>query len=1055
MIKNLQTIKEKSNIVNIISRFIEVHESGSSAKACCPFHGEKTPSFNISHKKQVYHCFGCGKSGDVFQFVEDMMKVEFVEAVEYVAKEVGERVEYEKGRENFRQEYAAAKDTKDLLIRITDEVHKFYTHNTWGHTPPFSFDRIDIDGRDYKGETIDEFKLCYAPTNVLYKAAKDGRFSIDDLEKAGFISKSDRTGGYYDYFSNRTLFPLFDPSGKVIGFTGRKQPDSPEKSAKYKNSPDSAIFNKSKFLFGLHQNGNTISRMDTAYIVEGQHDLLTMYEAGIKNVVATSGTALTAHHAKLLNRYCDSAVLLFDADEAGLKATIRGVEVLAEVMNVKVCHLVTEQERIAYDVLKGYTPDPCDYIRQRGVEAFRDTVKENTQDGIIWAIMRNWDKNDLERQQQCYAIAARILSKVSLLKRDMYIRELSTKNRMGIGVKKILEEQVNLYLSEHFQKSSFTREQQDQITKYGIYVSNKQYYRPLNDGEGVPISNFFIRSMLLIDGNSSSERVIEMENNEGLKVIARIKSEVFTELGSFRAWSESRGNFFLDIEAKMWSNIRKLIYSQMTVAYPITILGHHRAGFYTFRNGIYDGEVFQPANDMGVVQAGSDHYIITASANFDNSKADDGNDKNINSTFLLYNNNGGHRYSFNEWGEMMRTCYGTKAIPGMSYFAASLFRDIIFERFTYFPHFNVFGVKGSGKNYFIESLMSCFGRVEPPVDLSSVTDKALPRIMGAMRNSLAWFDEYKNETQPEIISVLRGAYGASGRTTAEKSMDNNTRRFQPRSGLIISGEHRPTKDIALYSRCCAVETQSSVFTADQIRITEKLKELEQSGAMVEVTLYLLRYREYIHRNFYNKFRDIRNGLLDLTAGKSVESRILANWAVISTIGECLRDAGEKVPWELHEMLDIAVERIIYQSSIVTSEDHLANFWRIAAYLLEDNKVYHNHDIIVQAQKSVKIWGKSSRETIEYSTQDGENAKFIYLRLTKLHPLYMQYMQMQNRSNGMQIGTLEHYITTSKWYVGKCKKKFKDEAQICYVLRADNDFPVEFMYSKDVAEDSPF
>lgn len=1048
MIKNLDDIRAKSDILTIIGRFVEVQRAGAAHKACCPFHGEKTPSFNISPRKQVYHCFGCGKSGDVFQFVEEMMKVDFIEAVEYVAKEVGERVEYEKGRENFRQEYAAARDTKDLLIKITDEVHKFYTHNTWGHTPPFSWDRIDIDGRDYKGETIDEFKLCYAPTNVLYKAAKDGRFSIDDLEKAGFISKSDKTGGYYDYFSNRTLFPLFDPAGKVIGFTGRKQPDSPEKSAKYKNSPDSAIFNKSKFLFGLHQNGNTISRMDTAYIVEGQHDLLTMYEAGIKNVVATSGTALTAHHAKLLNRYCDSSVLLFDADEAGLKATIRGVEVLAEVMNVKVCHLVTEPSH-------GYTPDPCDFIRQMGVESFRATIEENTQDGIIWAIMREWDTKDLERQQRCYAIAARILSKVSQLKRDMYVRELATKNRMGTGIKKMLEDQINNYLAENAPQSAFTREQQDQIAKYGVYVSNRQYHVPIDDGRGVPISNFFIRSMLLIDGNASSERVVEMENINGLKIIARIRSDVFTDIGAFRAWCESKGHFMLKVKTEQWTSIRDLVYDHMTIAYPITVLGTHREGFYTFRNGIFDGEVFQHCNDMGVVQAGADHYLITSSANFDNSKADDGNDKNITSTFMTYPRESGHRYSFSEWGEMMRTSYGTKAIPGMAYYAASLFRDIIFERFTYFPHFNVFGVKGSGKNYFIESIMSCFGRVEAPVDLTATTEKALPRLMGAVRNSIVWFDEYKNDLSPDMISALRGAYGASGRTTAERSMDNNTRRFQPKSGIIISGEHRPTKDIALYSRCLAVETESSVFTGAQMQVVEKLKEVEQTGSLVNITTYLLRYREHIQLNFYNKFREIRDGLLDLTAGKAVESRILANWAVLSTVGECLRDAGENVPWALHEMLDIAVDRIIYQSSIVTSEDHLANFWRIAAYLLEDNKVYHNHDIIVQAGTSIKIWGKSNRETVEYVTPDGEKAKFIYLRLTKIHPLYMQYMQLQNRSNGMQIGTLEHYITTSKWYVGKCYKKFKGETQVCFVLRADQDFPVDLMYSKEVEQDSPF
>lgn len=1045
MIKNIDDIKQKSDIVAIIGHFIPLEKSGPNYKACCPFHAEKGPSFSVSARKQVYHCFGCGASGDVFTFVERQMNIEFVDAVEFVAKEIGERVEYEKGRENFRQEYMAAKEAKNVLVNLLADAEKFYYHNTWA-VPPFEFNSVLIDGRIYKGDTLDKFRISYAPTNALYKAAQEGRFDLGALEQAGMVQRSEQNGGYYDFFSNRTLFPLHDPNGIIVGFTGRKQPDSPEKSAKYKNSAESPLFQKSKYLYGLFQTSQAISKADLAYIVEGQHDLLTMYESGITNVVATGGTALTKHHAKLLNRYTDCAVLLFDGDDAGLKAALRGVETLAAHMSVKVCILADEQGSVKID--------PCDWIRNNGVEHLRAHIEAKTTDGVIWAIMREWAANDLDRQQRAINTAARILAALSLLKRDMYIRELATKGKMGTGMKKILEDAIDQQLADNAPASAFTREQQDQISKYGVYVSNRQYFVPIEDGKGVPISNFHIKSMLLIDGNATSERVLEIENINGLKVISRIKSDLFTDLGAFRAWVESRGHFMLKVKAEQWTAIRDMTYDTMTIAYPITVLGHHREGFYTFRNGIYDGDVFQPCNDMGVVQAGSDHYLITSSANFDNSKADDGNDKNITSTFMSYTRESGHKWTLAEWGKMMRDTYGDKAIPGMAYLAAALFRDVIYDKFTFFPHLNVFGVKGSGKNYFIESIMSVFGRVEAPVDLTSATDKALPRVMAGVRNSIVWFDEYKNECDPNIISVLRGAYGASGRTTAEKSMDNNTRRFQPRSGIIISGEHRPTKDIALYSRCCAVETTSSSFSSDQTRVAERLKEVEQSGVLINIAMQLLKYRDQVQLNFYNKFREVRDGLLGLTEGKQIESRIVANWAIVATIGEVLRDAGEAIPWQLNEMLDLAMERIVYQSSVVTSEDHLANFWRIAAYLIEDNKIFHNQDIIVQQLKTFKIWGKSSREKIEYNTPDGEAAKFIFIRLTRLHPLYLQYMQMQNRSHGMQIGTLEHYITTSKWYVGKTKKKYKEDTQVCFVLRADADFPVDISYTKDINE-SPF
>lgn len=1003
----------------------------------------------INPRKGTWFCYGgCSKGGDVLDFVQEYLRLDFIEAVEYLAKEVGERVEFDQNREASKQEYKAAKDARDWHFNLMNEVNQFYYTEAWRDVIGWKLDKIEVDGRRYSVETLYPFQVSYAPTNALLNAAGKGRFNLEDLVKANLVKKAEK-GGQYDHFSNRTLFPLHDPEGRVVGFTGRRQPDGSAKSAKYKNSDESPVFQKSKYLYGLFQGGREIIRQEVAYVVEGQHDLLTMHEFGIKNVVATSGTALTVHHARLLGRYADRVVLLFDGDEAGVKAAGRAVENLAAGLDVKVCIL-------AHPTQPETKIDPCEYIRQFGVEAFQEFLQSHTEDGIVWAIMQVWHKEDTHRQQQAFQVAARLLAQLTQIKRDIYVQQLTSKNRMG-AVKKLLEESVNSYLAENAPAKAFSPEQQDQIAKYGVYVSGRQYFTPWKDGEGVPISNFIIRSMLLIDGNASSERVLEIENVKGFKVVTRIRSEIFTDLGAFRAWVEARGHFSLKVKAETWNAIRDLVYDSMITAYPITVLGLHREGFYTFKNGIFDGDTFQPASASGVVQNGPDHFLITASANFDNIKADDGNANTVHSRFMTYQNVT-HQYTFLEWGTMMRKAYGDKAIAGMAYYLASLFRDIIFERFTFFPHFNVFGVKGSGKNYFIESLMSTLGRVDAPPDLTNMTSRALNRVLSGIRNGMVWLDEYKNEIDPGIISALRGAYGASGRTTAEQSMDNQTRRFDPKSGLIISGEHRPTKDIALYSRMCAVETISARFSLDEIQFVEKLREIEQSGAFIPMTLQLLKYRAKVQQQFYTKFAEIRAAIQQITEG--AETRILTNWCIIAAVGEVLREAGEVMPWKMTEITDFIVERIAYQSRVVMSEDHLANFWRILAYLIEDNKIQHNYDVIVQSLKRVRLqnprWRRNGNEPeyIDYEPQKPE--MFLFLRMAKVHPLYLQHFAMQNRNGvGLQIGTIEHYITTSPNFIGRAKKKFKEGTLACLVVRLDSGIPIELLQSRNVEGNDAF
>src|SRR3989338_6132675 len=338
----VEQIKSRLSIVDVVGSYIKLDKAGGSFKTLCPFHNEKSPSFNVSPSRDAYYCFGCNRGGDIFSFVQEIEGIDFVDALKILATRAGVELK----RENIGE-----RTVRERLYAIMDAVTELYQGELAKNAEVSAY----LLGRGLTEKTISDFRIGYAPNEwrLAYEHLKRKGFTDEEIESAG-LTKAVEGKGYYDRFRGRVMFPIFDANGRVVAFSGRvfgnqKNQDGTD-VAKYINSPETPLYDKSAILFGYDRAKVAIRKHNFAILVEGQMDLIMAHQAGTENTVAVSGTALTERHLALLKRLTDNLVFAFDADDAGLAATGRAFQMaLALGMSVRVAAIPEGK-------------DPADYI---------------------------------------------------------------------------------------------------------------------------------------------------------------------------------------------------------------------------------------------------------------------------------------------------------------------------------------------------------------------------------------------------------------------------------------------------------------------------------------------------------------------------------------------------------------------------------------------------------------------------------------------------------------------------------------------------------------------
>jgi DNA primase len=362
--KSIDDVLERARIEEVVQDFVSLRRRGSNLIGLCPFHHEKTPSFSVSPTRNIFKCFGCGKGGDSVKFVQEHEGYDFGEAIRYLANKYGIELEETKADAATIQ----ADKERESTYKVLEYAWNFYKHalhdTEEGQLTGLSY----YQERGFRTKTIEDFGLGYAPDRpdaLIQEALKKG-FSSELLQKAGLI-----TQGGTDFFRNRVMFPIFNVSGKVIAFAGR-QIRNEKRSPKYINSPETDIYVKRKVLYGLSQAKKAIRDTDNCFLVEGYTDVISLHQAGIENVVASSGTALTPEQIRLIRRYAGRITVLYDSDPAGVKAAMRGLDlILEENMDVQLA-LLPEGE------------DPDSFVRKNGMSGFNEYIKTNSKDFVLF-----------------------------------------------------------------------------------------------------------------------------------------------------------------------------------------------------------------------------------------------------------------------------------------------------------------------------------------------------------------------------------------------------------------------------------------------------------------------------------------------------------------------------------------------------------------------------------------------------------------------------------------------------------------------------------------------
>ncbi len=363
----VQKIIEAANVVEVIQDFVSLKRAGVNYKGNCPFHDEKTPSFVVSPAKGIYKCFGCGAAGNSVKFIMEHEKFSFVEALKYLGKKYHIEIE----EKVLTQEEAVEKKERESLLIVNEYAKKYFVnqllHTQEGKTVGLSY----YTERGFSEEIINKFELGWSPKqrDALTKDSEKRGYKLKFLEITGLTITKQETNYSFDRFAERIMFPIHSLAGKIIGFGGRTL-KADKKIAKYLNSPESEVYNKSRILYGLYFAKNAIVKLNKCYMVEGYTDVISMYQSGVQNVVASSGTSLTESQIRLVRKFTENLTIIYDGDFAGIKASLRGIDmVLAEGMNVKI-------------VLLPDGEDPDSYSKKMKFDEFQKYIDENEQDFI-------------------------------------------------------------------------------------------------------------------------------------------------------------------------------------------------------------------------------------------------------------------------------------------------------------------------------------------------------------------------------------------------------------------------------------------------------------------------------------------------------------------------------------------------------------------------------------------------------------------------------------------------------------------------------------------------
>lgn len=986
MISNLDEIRDRLDIVEVVSRRVSLQPKGVRWLGLCPFHAEKTPSFFVSPQRQFCHCFGCGFSGDAIAFEQKASGLSFRETVASLAQTLGIEIQEDGASPLDENAYFHRERLYITNARVLEHWQQQFL-------PEKAAENTRLGNRWFSTAAVEHFGVCSTPSSDDFSAGKCG----DPQDQAAWLELGiirEQGGKMRDFFRDRLVFPILTESGKVAGFSGRVCGEMRKNTPKYLNSPESAVFKKSNLLFGLFENKAAIRAAGEVLVVEGFTDILRLWEQGFPNAVALCGTALTKHHAAMLKKYATKATLLLDGDLAGQKAANAAFPVLEHAgIFVRVCPLPDAH-------------DPESYLMEMGSAAFLRHLLTASRDAIVWYVESKIQKQiEGPDKQQLADYCQKYL-------RNTAFPALSLKWAAEIAALLGVDEQ---YFLPHADQAGTSVSGSDTP----ISVENNCYFFQERKGGKTMISNFVLRPLFRSKSGKEVFWVFELQNCKGEKCRIRFNGKSLNSADCFRQTVEQKGNFIFHGNIPHLNHIKALVFDCLPEFSEIERLGWQRQhGFWAWSNGISVDGKFVPADSGGIATLDDGRtFLIEAALEEDWAASEADADER------MFRHECGN-VSFLDWCAMITDVYAENQNGHLMvlYYLTSIFRDIVFWELKFFPHLLAFGPMGTGKTQMARSLGKMFGKPQTQLMLDSSTEVGMGRKAAKFSNAVVWFDEYKNAIPAKRIQFLKGLYDGAGHVRGEYTNDLKTNEVAVQSGVFITGQELPVADPALFSRVVLLRVTQTQFSEAQRAAFNRLKSVERTEGLSHVTGWLSGLREHVEPHFSGAFRRIFRTLSDTLKTehpeKIFEDRLINNHAVLMTVLALLEKPAGFAPHFMASCNKALVDALVAHHQLMASSDDRAQFWDTVGFLQEEGKLT-SEDILLEPVHKVTLrlakgqWDKRMFEVPK---------PLLFLRTARVFPQYNITFRQQFGREGLSKATIESYLKGSPAYLGYCDSK---------------------------------
>ncbi len=996
---------------------LEFRRRGSTMFASCPFHSEKTPSFSITPGRNLWYCHSCHRGGDGIRFYMEREGMDFLQAVEAIAKANNLHIEYTKEEQTDEQREAAK--LKESVLAAVAVVHKFF------------FDQLRVElsdeARAAREYAYSRWPEDFSSTCGIGLAPKDGKLLMeyckskaiteDLLVQSGIYKRDEKSGRIYTLFRNRLVIPIRDRFGRVIAFTARYLgDDKADKVGKYVNSCNSSVFNKGESVFGIERASRC---RDALYynIVEGAPDVLRLQSIGLENTVATLGTAWSDAQFDILKKHIQSICFIPDSDPPkdepfgpGFKAVMtNGAEAVRRGFDVTVRELPFQEEKTEDDAVILHKNDADEYILTPETYA---AIPEKP--FILWLAEKKFSvASSLAEQRVIVAEVADLLRHIS---DDAIADECIASLAKINGTVKAWKAAISRAKGEARQRAAKSNPKNDaERRKELLRVCNLNIidncFYTYDEGEAVRLSNFYLESLYHIKDETNGTRLFRMVNKFNESVDIEFRESELCSLTTFQQRVGSVGNYIWRAKIDKLNNVKEYLYRGTRSAERVRKMGWDGInGFFAFGNGIFNGERFLAVDELGIVESapGKSFYIPATSKMYENNPEI----FQFERLFIHEKRSGIKLYDF---AAQLVKVFGDNAKIAFCYLLATLYRDVIFNRTRHFPILNLFGEKGTGKTTLATSLQSFFIHSVDPPNLGVTSVPAMNDRVSQAVNSLVVFDEYKNDLDVRKIAYLKGLWGGGGQTKKNQNTDGMAAQTIISTGIALCGQDKPTQDMALFTRVLFLAFSKTSFSKPERDAYEDLVAMCSLGN-THLTLEVLSHRALFEKNFSNAYSLTKSELSKIVEGEKIHDRIFGNWIIPLAAFRTL-ESVLSLPFGYNDLLTVAVAGMRLQNETAQESSEMGDFW-------EALQGFHTQGRAIDKAHFRIKWHRTFRSTtMKEDMIFAEPTPVLYLNSAAVAGLFNGRGASNATANRSNWSTMLSYLRSHPSFLGLKQDRF--------------------------------